>query len=772
MTGFLTSCQTAGLARLRRASFTVAAAGALLALTVGAAVAAPDAQGILRCAGGTPAASLAQEFADGPRLPLSAIGISAGVIVVTNSRNVNIVRRDGSEMRLKGSLPGDSPTADAGKKPLVRSNEVWVRAEDLPELLGRTCTCDATVTTVARDMGGASAQFDTFEVPSPTVVKPAPKPTPVWRPRQLPSLQASDDQGKSWIEVTPVEMSLSLSRIGGIATPDLRGSFQETLGGSPLGRTNRGRNLDPSSPVSRVLSYVAIEAEEGSRHYRAGDSYDPLFGWGTGIGFTTPVSSTMQLGATVIAPGDLPGQATDGQVALQAHLSPQQAVSLETEISGDGSYHAQARVSKPGLSLVSSVLNVADRQQQAIWWQKHLWSGLALVGRVSSSAGEYELDSQALGLRWDRGPWHVTGERDRAVVEGEETAASSVSALWMQRDLFAALRYVARDAAGGPSGFEWTISRTDPSGKQISLSSLGPRDGGTAYRLGASLPLNRDLQARASLEWGPGGARPEYKLEWKRSRDQMMVLRYGAAYWDDRSAFTKASADRVWEPEPAVALYGNLAFGRTGASGLEGCDIAGSVKDDAGEGVPDVVLLLDDATQAVTRADGTFQFIGIEDGLHRVRLDPSRLRADLGSNCRPNTVVAAPGTPAQVEFLVVRLCEIGGETFVTPIAADGSAGEPEPLAGVQVECRSARALQGEAIRATTDDHGRYLVTGLKPGRYVISLTEGQAFGRLTLTPPSEWTFALQAGEKVSGANFVFQRRERAVIFTDVMTSSQ
>jgi len=737
------------------------AAGALLALAVGAAVAAPDAQGILRCAGGMPVASLAQEFADGQRLPLSAIGISAGVIVVANGRNVNIVRRDGTEMRLKGVLPGDPPAPEAGRKPLIRNGEVWVRAGDLPELLGRTCTCDAKVTTVARDTGGASTRFDTFEVPSPTVLKPAPKPTPVWRPRQLPSLQPEEDQGKSWIEVTPVEMSLSLSRIAGIATPDLRGSFQEVWGELPSSRTNRDRNLDPDSPVSRVLSYVAIEAEEGSRHYRAGDSYDPLFGWGTGIGFTTPVSSTLQLGATVVVPGDMPGQDGEGQMALQAHLSPQKAVSLETEIAGDGSYHAQARVSKPGLSLMSSILDMADRQQQATWWQKDLWSGLAVVGRISSSAGEYKLDSQALGLRWDRGPWHVTGERDRAVAEGEESAASSVSALWMQRDLFAALRYLARDTADGPSGFEWTIARTDPSGRQISLSSLGPRDGGTAYRLGASLPLSRSLQARASLEWGPGGALPECKLEWKRSRDQMVVLRYGAAYSDDNER----------EPEPAVALYANLAFGRTGASGLEACDIAGSVKDDAGEGVPDVEVLLDDATEAVTRADGTFQFTGIEEGLHSVRLDPSRLHTDLGSDCRPSTVVAAPGTPAQVEFLVVRLCEIGGETFVTPIAADGSAGEPEPLGGVQVECRSAGVLQGEAIRATSDDRGRYLFTGLKPGRYVVSLMEGQELGRLTLTPPSEWVFALQAGEKVSGANFVFQRRERAVIFTDVLTST-
>ncbi len=763
MTRFTTSCWA-------HAVRPYLATSALLALTVGAAVAAPDAQGILRCAGGTPAASLAQEFADGQRLPLSVIGIPAGVIVVATGRNVNIVRRDGTEMRLKGVLPGDPPTADMGSKPLIRNGEVWVRAEDLPELLGRTCTCDAKTTTVARDMGGGSAQFDTFEVPSPTVLKPTPRAAPVWRPRQLPSLQLEGDQGRSWVEVTPVEMSVSLSHIAGIATPDLRGSFQEMWGELPSNRANRDRNLDPSSPVSRVLSYVAIEAEEGSHHYRAGDSYDPLFGWGTGIGFTTPVSSTLQLGAAVVVPGDLPGQEDDGQVALQARLSPQKTVSLETEIAGDGSYHAQARVSKPGLSLVSSVLDMADRQQQATWWQKDLWHGLAAVGRVSSSAGEYELDAQALGLRWDRGPWHVTAERERAVAEGEESAASSVSALWMQRDLFAALRYLARDAAGGPSGFEWTIARTDPSGKQISLSSLGPRDGGTAYRLGASLPLSRSLQVRTSLEWGPGGALPECKLEWKHSRDQMVVLRYGAAYWDD-SVLAQASADMMAEPEPAVALYANLAFGRTGASGLEGCDIAGSVKDDAGEGVPDVVVLLDDATEAVTQADGTFQFTGIEEGVHNVRLDPARLRTDLGSDCRRSTVVATPHTPAQAQFLVLRLCEIGGETFVTPIAADGSAGDPEGLAGVEVECRSAGALQGEAIRATSDDRGRYLFTGLKPGRYVVSLVEGQDFGRLTLTPPSEWLLALQAGEKVSGTNFVFQQRERAVIFTDALTST-
>jgi len=753
---------------------TIALAGALAALAATAALAAPGPnplpagpvaggeEGVLRCAGGAQVSALARDFGDGVRLPLSTIGISAGIIVVVTGRNINIVRRDCTEMRLKGLLPGEAPAGNDDPRPLIRNGEVWVQAQQLPQFLGRPCTCGATATNVAQTTSGTISRFDTFEVASPTILKPAPAPKPIWRPRELPSSPAEEAQGTSWLQVTPVETSLALSRIGGLAGPGLSGSFQEVWGPSWSARRDRNRNLDPESPVSRVLSYLTMGAEDNRRRYQAGDSYHPLYGWATGIGFTTPVSAVAEAGASVVVPAGLPGQGQEGQLMFQARVHPRDDLALETAMTRDGSYHALVRVSKPDLSLVSSVLALPDRERRDTWWRQRLWSGLAFVGRVSSATGEYAGNAQALGLRWDGGPWHVTAERDRSVFEGEGNTSSSFSALWIRPKLFAAVQYIAKDRAAGGSELEWTITRTEPSGKQLSLSVRTPQQGGNSYQLGASLPLSSALRAKASLDWGPGGSRPDLKLEWKRSREHMVVLRYGPSYADEDDA----------EPEPTLALYASLAFGRTGGGPLGACRIIGSVKNDAGEGVPDVVVLLDETTQALTAGDGGFAFNEVEEGVHQVQLDANRLHADLGADCRPRTLVATPAAPVQADFLVTRLCEIAGQALVIPISPEGVPGAPQPLAGAEAECNGSDALAKQGVRVTTDEQGRYRFTGLKAGRYVVSLAPGQDFRGLTPMPPSEWSFALHAGDKVSGANFVFQQRERPVVFIELTTPSQ
>jgi hypothetical protein len=176
------------------------------------------------------------------------------------------------------------------------------------------------------------------------------------------------------------------------------------------------------------------------------------------------------------------------------------------------------------------------------------------------------------------------------------------------------------------------------------------------------------------------------------------------------------------------------------------------VRDDAGRGVPDVAVLLDDGEVAVTRSDGSYQFLAVSEGRHTLRLGPERIPADLEGDLRARTVFATPQERGRADFTVTRLCLISGRVYV-----ETGSGQQAPLAGVAVELNT-------GARTTSDDQGRYQFSGLRPGRYTVALPDQPRDPLLSPVPPSSWSFRLEPGQRASGADFGLHQQERPVVF--------
>ncbi|MBN1458128.1 MAG: carboxypeptidase regulatory-like domain-containing protein, partial [Armatimonadetes bacterium] len=560
-------------------------------------------------------------YQDGPLtradlVPLTPVASRFGVIVTITGSHVNVVRQDGTEVRLKGAAPGEA-WEDEGTVLLLQRGDAWVQRSQLPQLLGISQKTRARTGIEATSLGvSAGHTFESFEVRKPVIARqPVQKrPGETSRGRRFVPTEAQDGREYVQTEVGAVEVGLGVSRVSTFGTPSMSGIYQEVIGpGSPV-VVDESRQIGEPGPVDHTVPYVSMNAVEGDREICFGDMSDPLFGPGTGFELRTLTRKGAWFGASLLAPTGAGTEPEDARVALRAGAVTPTGFDGEVALSPDGSHLLIGQWLQPTGSLRVSLVDRLDLRHHDLFWNHQVLPTMKLFGRQAKTAGRYDAETQLLGLDWRVGRTHFGWEQQRGVSAGDEWARDALSLSLLERRTSLSLRYILPHQQADCEGLEWFVSRFDSSGRQLYFSSSAPGIGSMgadrAYRFGASLPVKQHLRWRIGMEANAEGLQPEGKLEWRPSSDAMVSLRYGLLDSD----FSGDTVDR------GVVVQASFAFGGGGPPPQGTGRIVGSVKDDAGSGVADVAVVLEEMTVTFTRTDGSFEFSGVAPGRQRVKL--------------------------------------------------------------------------------------------------------------------------------------------------------
>ena len=144
-----------------------------------------------------------------------------------------------------------------------------------------------------------------------------------------------------------------------------------------------------------------------------------------------------------------------------------------------------------------------------------------------------------------------------------------------------------------------------------------------------------------------------------------------------------------------------------------GVEVTGRAVDENGKPVSGARILLASESrfelrryQDVTGADGRFRLSPVVDGRYRLRASTE----DWPESELPGTVVVAGEPLANLEITLDRGATLSGKVLGL---------EPADLAGVKVEARGDR---GSTVAAWTDGQGRYEISSLHPGDWVVRAT--------------------------------------------------
>jgi len=694
--------------------------------------------------------SSAVDFGDGPRLPLTPLAARLGAIVTITGEHVNIVRPDGSELRLKGSPPDEIPVSSDRPTVLLRRGEAWADAGTLAQLLGVGGDIDTEgATLLLSALPSENPSFTSFAVVKPVVLSDPPERAPeqVQPRRRLPDVNSGREDGGVMTELAPVEVGLGVTEMSSLNDPAMTGFYQEIVGPGWSTLNGGPRELRYDSPVRRTLSYFSLDLYDGDRTYMLGDISDPLFGAVTGIDIRSDLNDITSVGAAVMVPNQQLGANAPGQFALRAQTASSTGLSTEVSIAADGSYLLSGEWKRPGASLSSHLIDCYGLKRRDLAWELQALPAVNVFSRIAETEGSYTAGASLAGIQWRLGRSRLGLERARGTSSNEPWGSDALSLSLLSSHTSGTVRYLRPSQPTGREGLEWYLSRFDARGRQVFFSSSAPNrgewDSGRSYRLGTSLPLRRELRVRAALDWDRDGVHPEGKIEWRPSKDKVIALRYGV--FDSGLSGAPSGS--------ALVLQASIGFGSTGRSPQGTGRIIGRVNDDRGQGVADVAVVLEEVAVTFTRADGTFEFRGVEAGRQTVRIDPDRLHADLGGALRPRVVYVRDEAAERADFVVTRLCRISGVVYVQSESGE----QREPLVGALLELSDLRT-------ATTDSEGRYAIAALEPGRYTITLGSTLNASLLAPVAPTSWSFSLAPGDRVDGANFAFERRERPIIF--------
>lgn len=426
--------------------------------------------------------------------------------------------------------------------------------------------------------------------------------------------------------------------------------------------------------------------------------------------------------------------------ALQLGVAPGWIVSLEAAAGSGGDGHgvaARAEVARGGYSLAVA------------WGQPgfpgRYGGGVVVDGSAELPAwGGLSVDAQVTGVRahgdghaWG---WHVAGRLDLRYAAG--------GSAWLaygyrdeddpdsDADKFAVgitqrlgpgtvnARYDWRPGAPGDDTLRVSLdySPTWRRDYQAYYTASGLSSGEAAHTIGAKSSLFTGLRSWAGLDISRAfGAAAQ-------STSIGASLRYSLTGWLAFEAEAKATRPDVGEWSLAGKLGLTATHGFSVPVGVKTSvgALTGRVFDEHG-GLAGFAVRVGQFA-AMTAADGTYQFKGLEPGAHYVQVDMAGLpEGSIPGIAMPTIVIIEAGATARLDIPLTRKASMTGRVMAyrqsDPRAngANGNGGangaliEVGPLAGVMVS-----AVMGDEKRcATSDAEGRFTFVELRPGDWEV-----------------------------------------------------
>jgi len=200
-----------------------------------------------------------------------------------------------------------------------------------------------------------------------------------------------------------------------------------------------------------------------------------------------------------------------------------------------------------------------------------------------------------------------------------------------------------------------------------------------------------------------------------------------------------------------------IPLGRIGSVG----NIAGRVVDiETQKGIPKVLLFISDAT-ALTDDDGNFRFPGFPPGMYYVQIDKTSIGFDrVTTKPLPLEINLQGGGEIQLEIGIVRSCVVRGTVmlygFSENIKPDSVPPQVLELHG-QPDIYVQLSTENETLRRITDISGKFNFIDLHPGRWKLTVLEGQLPENHILEKES-FDFDLKPGDQKSVEIKILPRR--------------
>ncbi len=199
-----------------------------------------------------------------------------------------------------------------------------------------------------------------------------------------------------------------------------------------------------------------------------------------------------------------------------------------------------------------------------------------------------------------------------------------------------------------------------------------------------------------------------------------------------------------------------IPIGRSGSLG----EIGGRVVDvEKNKGVGKALLNIGDAT-ALTDDDGNFRFPGLPPGTYYLQVD--RMSIGYGrvtTKPLPMEILLSGGGVSEFALGVVRSCSVTGSVILYGLSermkADSLTPEIIELRG-QPDIILQLSNGTEIIRRISDNQGRWTFTDIRPGRWVLTLLEGQLPENHYLEKDS-YEIELRPGERKEAIFKIFPR---------------